>query len=171
MDLPLHPMVVHLPIALAAMLPPVLIAILWRRRERPGPEREWRIAVLLSVVLAISASIAVNTGEEDEEIVEHTVSESALEIHEDRADAFLYLAWLVAGVAAVGLVQGSTGRIARFATAGCSIVLLVAAVRVGHAGAELVYRHGAAQAHLVDGAARLRPHAGEVNHHDDDDDD
>lgn len=81
------------------------------------------------------------------------------------------VAWLVAGVAAVGLLKGSTGRMARFAAAGCSIVLLVAAVRVGHAGAELVYRHGAAQAHLVDGAAQPRPDAGEVNHHDDDDDD
>lgn len=148
MDLPVHPMLVHLPLVLAVALPPLFGVLLWTgsRGQTPGM---WRIAVGLALVLALSASAAVYSGEQDEEIVESVVSEAALETHEDRADVFLWLSWLVAGITAAGLLQGAMGRSARLAAVGFSALLLVAAVGTGHAGAELVYRHGAAQVHTM----------------------
>lgn len=172
MNLPLHPMVVHLPIALTLMLPFVALGLLWRGRTC-GPRPTWWPAVAAFAVLAISASVAVSTGERDEDLVEPWVPETALEAHEQAADVFLVLAWVAVGVAAVGLVPGVTGRVARYGATGLSGLLLIAALRVGHAGGELVYRYGAAQAHVTSagsiGSTKLFSGA-EAEHVDEDDD-
>jgi uncharacterized membrane protein len=149
MDLPLHPMFVHLPIALAVALPLASGLVIWKIDHRQASCHIWRIVVVLALVLAIGGSVAATTGESDEEAVEAFVPEAALETHEERAEVFCYLAWFVAVIAAVGLLQGSAGRIARFLATGSSVLLLVVAIGVGHAGAELVYHHGAAQAHTA----------------------
>ncbi len=100
--------------------------------------------------------------------MEDLVSEKALETHEDRADLFLWLSWAVAGITAAGLLRGLPGRSARLVAVGGSLVLLAAAVGVGHAGAELVYRHGAAQALA---SAQSAPGGTSTHHGDSDSDD
>ncbi len=169
MDLPLHPMFVHFPIVLAVALPVTAAVILWRISRRQASCRNWRVVVVLAVLLAVSASVAVSTGGSDEEAVEAFVPEAALETHEDRADVFHYLAWGIAALAAVGLMRGAAGHLARFAATGGSVLLLVAAIGVGHAGAELVYRYGAAQAHVTAGSGIS--HGAVSDSADDDDDD
>ena len=59
--------------------------------------------------------------------------------------------WLaVAGLAAaaVGLAGGSAGAWGRAGALAISLATLAAAVRTGHLGGELVYRHGAANAYV-----------------------
>lgn len=155
---PLHPAVVHLPMALAVLVPLFAIGALIAVQRGARPIRSWSIAVAMFLALSASALASIETGEDQEEKVERVVPEAAFETHEDAADLFLWLSVAVLGVATVGLLSSKIGAPARvLATAG-SLMLLVAGYRVGHSGGELVYTHGAASAY-VDGATAV-PKAG-----------
>ncbi|MEO8624314.1 MAG: hypothetical protein ABI625_24750, partial [bacterium] len=67
---PLHPAVVHLPIALTLLLLPFAVGALWAIRRGATPLRAWGIAAALSALLTFSSWVAVETGEQTAERVE-----------------------------------------------------------------------------------------------------
>jgi uncharacterized membrane protein len=145
--LPLHPVVVHFPIVLAVLLPIFALGALWAIRKGTTPRRAWSVPVAIAAALALSALVAVETGEDQDERVEQVVPEQPLEAHEEAAELFLTLSGGLALVAAAGLVRGRVGGIARgLGTAG-AFALVALAVLVGHSGGKLVYEHGAASAY------------------------
>jgi uncharacterized membrane protein len=144
---PLHPAVVHLPIALAVLMPLIAAGAIAAIARGFLPTRAWWAAVALQVALVGSAWLALETGEADEDRVERVVAERYLDAHEEAAEWFLAVSGAAAVLMAVGLLAGRTGRIGRVAGALGSLVVLATAVRVGHLGGELVYRHGAANAY------------------------
>lgn len=163
---PIHPAIVHLPIALTLLLPLIVVAA-WLLTRRGFPVRSaWVGVVAGAALLSGSAWLAVETGEQQEERVEKAVSEGALESHEERANLFLALAAGTLVLSLVGLASGRAGRYGRIAAAAASLVLLPAGWLVGHTGGELVYRHGAAQAYVGQNST-----AGTGNEHQDQDDD
>ena len=90
MELPLHPKLVHLPIALAVLMP-VLTGVLWIALLRGWlPLRAWLLAVGAQVLLLGSSVLAMRSGENDEERVERLVPEAALEAHEEAAERFTW---------------------------------------------------------------------------------
>ena len=146
---PLHPAVVHLPMALAVLVPVFALVALIAVRRGAKPLRAWGVAVAMFAALSGSAWVSIETGEDQEEKVERVVPEAAFEAHEDAADAFLWLSVAVLGVAGVGLLNGRAGAVGRgIATAG-SVALLLAGYRVGLSAGELVYTHGAAGAYVA----------------------
>ena len=150
---PLHPAVVHLPLALAMLLPlGALAAALAIARGAVGP-RFWAVLVALQLLLAGSAFLAVETGEDQEERVEEVVGEAPLESHEEAAERLLWVAAAAAAVADAGLLPGAAGRAGRAATVATGALALAAALQVGHSGGALVYQHGAAQAYGIRGDA------------------
>lgn len=156
---PLHPAVVHFPVVLAVLLPLVAAGALWAIRHGSRPLRAWAVPLAFAGALAASAWAAVETGEAQDERVERVVAEQPLETHEDMAELFLTLSGVLLLVTGAGLAPGLVGRSARvLATAGAA-ALVVAAVRVGHTGGELVYRYGAASAYAP-AAATANPDAG-----------
>ncbi|MCB9916458.1 MAG: hypothetical protein H6828_15125 [Planctomycetes bacterium] len=167
---PLHPLIVHLPMALAALLPllSAIVVLAWWRDALP--RRAWALVVLLQALLFAGGLVAMNTGEADEERVEEVVPEAALEAHEEAAEVFT---WSAGALLALGLLplllrrEERARQLALVATAG-SVMVLGLGYRVGSAGGELVYRHGAAAAWTA--AAGELP-AGEAWRGGDDDDD
>ncbi len=146
---PLHPAVVHLPMAMAVLVPVFAIVALVAVQRGGRPLRTWGVAAAMFAALSVSAWASMETGEDQEEAVEAVVPDAALDTHEDAADQFLWLSVGVLGIAAVGLLNGRVGATARvLATAG-SLGLLVAGYRVGHSGGALVYTHGAASAYAT----------------------
>jgi len=144
---PLHPAVVHFPVVLALLLPFFAAGALWAIRRGTTPRRAWAIPVALALALALSAWVAVQTGEAQDERVERVVAEQPLEAHEEAAELFLTLSGGLALLVAAGLVRGRVGRLSRgLATAG-AVALVVVAAQVGHSGGQLVYRYGAASAY------------------------
>ena len=143
---PLHPAVVHLPIALTVMLPLFAVGALVAIRRGARPIRAWGLATALFASLTFSAWVAVETGEQTSERVERVVGEAPVESHEEAAEAFLTLSAVVLGVALVGLRSGRLGQGARVLGTVGAVVLLIAGWRVGHTGGALVYQHGAASA-------------------------
>lgn len=150
---PLHPAVVHLPIALAVLVPLVAVAALLAARAGWLPARTWAFVVLLQACLVGSAFLAVETGEDEEERVERVVAERHIEDHEERAERLLWGAGIALLVGAAGLAPGRVGSLARPLGFVLSLGVLALAVDVGHTGGELVYKHGAAGAYTSDVAA------------------
>ncbi len=135
---PIHPMVVHFPIALllASWLFDVL-ALRWRGEQF----RETSRSLLLLGVLATAAALV--TGHFAEEAVEHSgnIPKQAIETHEELAFAVF---WMF--VALLGLRVGSYWGLMRerpvlvLILGGAGSLLLVVA---SYFGGDLVYRYGA----------------------------
>jgi uncharacterized membrane protein len=130
---PLHPAVVHLPIALAILVPIVAAFALVAARIGLVPARGWAFVVLLQALLVATAWLALETGEADEERAETVIAGQPIEDHEERAERLMFAA--VAGllVLAAGLVL--------------ALGVAALAADVGHSGGALVYEHGAAAAY------------------------
>jgi uncharacterized membrane protein len=145
---PLHPAVVQFPIALSALTPLFAALILLAIRSGRAAPASWAVVVLLQALLVGSAWLAHETGEPEEERVEKVVEESLIEEHEEAADWVLWMGAAGLAAALLGLARGRAGGWARGGALALSLLTLAAAVRTGHLGGELVYRHGAANAYL-----------------------
>jgi hypothetical protein len=170
---PLHPAVVHLPIALAVLIPALALLAAFTIRRRIMPPRTWGFVLLLQLVLVGSGGLALETGEEQEERVEDAVAERPIEQHEEQAKRFQVASMVALAIIVAGVLPGATGGIARGASVVAALVVLAAGVQVGHSGGELVYRHGAASAYTRDGglgavSARETRRGHEEEHEDDD---
>lgn len=152
---PLHPVVVHLPLALAVLLPVIVLVAIWVIRRGAPPPSVWAVPVAAVLLLSASAWVALETGENEEERVEEVLrSEQPLHEHEEAAETFLLIAGVVTVLGLGGLARGRVGTTARWLTAAGSLVLLASAVQVGKAGGDLVYEHGAASAYVSGGRAQ-----------------
>lgn len=145
---PLHPAVVHLPLALALLMPMLAAGAAWALWTGRIRARAWLAIVALQALLVASGLVARQTGSTDEDRVEAVVAESAIERHEELADQFLWMAGATLLLTLVVPVVPGVGvaRMAAAMAAVASVVVLGGAYRVGHAGGELVYVHGAASA-------------------------
>jgi hypothetical protein len=159
--LPLHPVVVHFPIVLAVLLPISAAGSLWAIRKGTTPRRAWSIPAALAVLLALSALVAVKTGEAQDERVEAVVPEQPLETHEEAAELFLTLSSGLALLVVAGLARGRIGSVARGVGAIGAAGLVAAAAYVGHSGGKLVYEYGAATAY-TGATSRAQPPDGRV---------
>jgi len=172
---PLHPAIVHLPIALAMLMPLAALAGTVAIRLGLVPARSWAAVFALQLALVLGGWAALESGEDEEDQVERVVAERHIEQHEERAERFEQLAAISLLVFAAGLLPGAAGGITRGFSVALALVVLGAGVQVGHTGGELVYRHGAARAYthnaqnasvVVDEVSRHRGHG-----HEDDDED
>lgn len=149
-DLPLHPLLVHLPIALSALLPLVAGGVLLAWFRGWLPRQAFLVAMLLALALLGTGVAALQTGEADGERVERVVPEAALEAHEEAAETFV---WVAGGVALLFVVTSLLGDrpaakvVGSIATLG-TVAVLGLGIQTGHAGGKLVYQHGAANAYL-----------------------
>jgi uncharacterized membrane protein len=150
---PLHPAVVHLPIALTLLVPAFAAVALVAIQRGARPLRAWGVTTALLALLSLSAWVSLETGEGQEERVEQVVPERAIDAHAAAAESFLALSLLVLAVAGVGLLNGKVGTAGRVTAAAGTIALLVAGYRVGHSGGALVYEHGAASVYVTGAAA------------------
>ncbi len=156
-----HPKLVHVPIALAVLMPFFTGGLLlaWWRKWLPA--RSWVIAVALQAVLVGSGILAIRSGDAEAERVERVVAERFIEGHEEAAEAFVWASGGVLAVMALGLVLSSrrTGPIAATVAAVGTLVVLGLGYRTGQAGGDLVYRHDAARAYSNGGASPNTPGA------------
>lgn len=149
MNQPLHPLFVHLPLALAVLQPLLAVALAFALWRSWLPLRTWWLVVAGQVLLTGSGLLALRTGEADEEPVERVVAEAAIERHEAAAEWFVAASGAALAVALLPLLLRRWPRLAHAGAAATVVVglgVLGLAWRTGAAGGDLVYRHGAAAA-------------------------
>jgi len=165
---PLHPAIVHLPMALAVLMPALALLAAVVVRMKVVPPRTWMAVFLLQAALVGSGWMALETGEEQEDRVEHVVAERHLEEHEELAERFQLAGIVALVIVGAGLLPGATGGLARGAAVLATLAVLAAGVQVGHSGGELVYRYGAASAYTQDLAGSAAGDYGREHEEDDD---
>ena len=148
-SLPLHPAIVHLPLGLAFIIPALAAGFawaLWTGRVRP---RAWLVIVALQAVLLVAGLVAMNTGQREEDRVEAVVTESAIEHHEELAEQFVWATGVTLLLAALVVISKNpqAGRALMTATVIGTAIVAGSAIRVGHAGGQLVYAHNAGAAY------------------------
>ena len=136
---PLHPAIVHFPIVFTILLPIVAAGALWSIRRGVRPARAWALPMLAAVALSLSAWLAVQTGEADEERAEDIVGEQVLHTHEEAAERFLLLSGGVALLMAAGFLRGTPGKAGRLLASSAALALVLAGYQVGHSGGRMVY--------------------------------
>lgn len=139
---PLHPALVHFPIALILLGTAVaVVSVFLRRWHLP-----W-IAAGLMILGAGGAVAATWSGEEDQEMAGELNEnvEGVLDEHEEWGERARNSA-LVAAVLALGAALLSrspvSGRIASVVALCAALVSSFCVVKAGHFGGELVYKHG-----------------------------
>lgn len=148
--LPWHPKLVHLPIALCILMPPVTFGLLALVRLGWMERRSVLVAAGLQVALTVASLAALYTGHQDAVAVEGYAADYAMQAHDTRAHQFVYVA--VATTLCFGLLvlaerKRSLGRAAVAAVIAAVMLQGYAGFRVGDAGGRLVYVGGAADAH------------------------
>lgn len=146
-DLPLHPLMAHFPIVLGIILPFAGLFFWWAIKRDILPGKFWAVVVAIALVYSLSAWVASEFGEEDEEKVEKVVSEEIIEEHEEAGER---LTWIAGGLllfSFAGLVFKKSDH-ARMALVVVSAAAIIPLAQAGHSGGELVYRYGASVAHL-----------------------
>ncbi|MDP2054865.1 MAG: hypothetical protein Q8L75_14600 [Acidobacteriota bacterium] len=154
-SLPLHPAIVHFPLGVAMLMPFIAAGFAWALWTRRAGRAAWIAVVVLQAALLGSSLVAINTGANDEERVERVVQASAIEAHEEAAEQFAWASGVTLLLAAVVLVFRRR-ELAGPLTAAVVIATIAVAglgLRVGHAGGQLVYVHGAAAAYAATGPA------------------
>ena len=129
----------------------------------------WVVVVALCVVYFGSAKFAEEQGEEDEHKVEKLVGHDALEEHEEAGEQVPLVALVLLGFAIAPLALRRQKWL-MFVFVLASLGGVYPLYQAGHSGGELVYKHGAADAHLksVSGQAET-VHSSEERDHDHDD--
>ena len=164
---PLHPAIVHFPIAFAVILPATIAWGLFQARRESGFLSSWLPSLAIAILLAATATIAVETGEDQEDRVEPFVVEEILHDHEEAGEMLQRVAItlaIVLGIAVIPALPSQLALVLQISTLVASLALLPLLWRAGHSGGELVYTHGAAQAY-VQGASAPPNQAG--SDHDD----
>lgn len=161
-ELPLHPMAVHLPLALAMLMPLIAIFVFISLRRGWLSGNGWILVVALQVLTTGSAYVSMELGEKEEKRVEKVTGKSALDRHEEQAEMFAALTVATTAIAiAALLVRGRTQQ----SLMGVVLVLMFGqlglGLRVGHSGGELVYVHQAASAYATTPQEGLLPTPGQ----------
>ncbi|MCB9735068.1 MAG: hypothetical protein H6745_20970 [Deltaproteobacteria bacterium] len=149
--LPLHPAVVHIPVALALVLPVLAIGVLVAARLKPGRQALF-LLVAAQAALVIGGFVAMQTGEGAEHEVKGVVPRAAIHEHEEHAETFVWVGVgaLVVAIAALGSQiarKEAAARALALAFAVATLVVAFLGFRTGEAGGELVYVHNAGSAY------------------------
>jgi len=139
---PLHPALVHFPIALILLGTLVAItAIFLRRWQLP------QITACLLLLGAIGSVAATWSGEEDQEKIKLSPqAEQVMEEHEEWGERARNLALLAAAGAVASAVLGRFPKACKGLAAVTALAAVAASfcvLEAGHYGGKLVYEHGA----------------------------
>ncbi len=151
-----HPRLIHLPIALAILMPLVAGGVTFAYLRGWFDRRVWVIVFLLQCTLVGSGLVAMYSGDSEKERVERVVEERYIDFHEEAAELFIWASAIVLALMAIPLAlrEGELSNALIIFSCLGSVVVLGLGYRAGEAGGRLVYQHGAASVH-VDQARQL----------------
>lgn len=145
-EMPLHPLFVHFPIVLATMIPFLAIIFLIGIKRGYFNPQVWVVVVIIAALYTISSLVAVELGEDEEDIVKKVVAHAALEEHEEAGEM---IPWVAGGIFLISLTPLALKYRTRLQllTVLVSALGLAPVIEAGHSGGLLVFEHGAPRAY------------------------
>lgn len=101
---PLHPAIVHFTVALAIILPLMIVLALVLIHKGASIKWAWIPVATLAAMMFVGTLVAKNTGEDEEDKVEEVVSRKVIHDHEEDAELFTILSGILLAVSIVGFV-------------------------------------------------------------------
>lgn len=147
---PLHPQTVHFPLALAVLVPLIALVVMIFIRKQKFSTHVWVLVAGLQVLTTATGYLSMETGEDEEKVVEQTVGKAPLHAHEERAEMFVALTVAASALAIAAVLVKPAAQF--YLMIASFIVMLVQsgmAWRAGASGGELVYIHQASRAYNV----------------------
>ena len=155
MQVPFHPVMVHFPIALAFILPILILVFAFMIKSQKMTHQAWLVIIGLQVMTTVTGYVALDSGEKEEHQVATVLDKKHIHHHEESAEIFVgsTVLALVISIAAFFLRK----EIQFYVHLSVCIVTIISCFLVyktGSSGGELVYRYGAANAY---GKVKIAP--------------
>ena len=146
---PLHPLIVHLPIAISFILPVLIVVFAQMIRNSKMSPGSWLVIIGLQLVVTISGYVSLETGETEEQKVEKVISRKLISEHEEASESFVGSS-VLALVLSVGafFIRKEFQFSIKIGVGVLSRISAYLAFATGKLGGELVYKHGAATAYV-----------------------
>lgn len=142
--LPLHPVLVHLPLGLCGLIPLVAIIVILGIKLNWFSSRIWLLVVLLQASILAGTVVAKETGEHEEDVVEKIVPHMYIGEHEEAAEGFAVAVGVVLILTMAGAIpKKKVASAAQLLSVAGMLAVIYFAVDAGHSGGDLVYRYGA----------------------------
>ncbi|HTJ45372.1 MAG TPA: DUF2231 domain-containing protein [Kofleriaceae bacterium] len=146
--MPLHPLIVHIPLVLAGLVPIVAAYLARETWLGRGSRRAWLVPLALQVVIVATVLIAIDTGGDEAGVVRAVVPRDAIHDHAGAAHWFEYATIATLAIlAAAAWLRDRRAAIAGFVATAVALVTVVIGIRVGHLGGKLVFEHDAPAAY------------------------
>lgn len=148
MQIPLHPVMVHFPIALTFLLPILILVFAFMIKSKKMSHQMWLVIIGLQIATTITGYIALDSGENEEHAVEKVLEKKLIHEHEENAEIFVG-STVLALVLSIGLYFLRQEIQFKLQLGICLLTLISCYLvyNTGHSGGELVYRYGAANAY------------------------
>ena len=148
MQAPLHPLIVHFPIALTFILPILILFFAYMIKNKKMSHLAWLVIIGLQVATTASGYIALETGENEEHVVERVLDKKYIQAHEESAEIFVGFT-VLALVLSIGtyFLRNELQFVAHLVICVVTLISAYCVYNAGSLGGELVYRHGAAEAY------------------------
>jgi uncharacterized membrane protein len=148
MQNPLHPFIVHFPIAFSVLIP--FLAILFAvmiKKNKMAPSL-WLVIIGLQLATTILGYVALETGETEEHTVEKVVDKAIIHEHEEASEIFVGSTVIVLALSiAAYFLRAEFLYPVQLIIAGLGFISLYLGISTGKLGGALVYEHGAASAY------------------------
>jgi len=150
MQVPVHPMIVHFPLALTFILPILILVFAYLIKTNKMAPQGWLIIIGLQLVVVATGYISLETGENEEDLVAKVLDKKLINEHEEAAEIFVGSA-VIGLVLSIGVffIRNEIQFPIKLAIAVIGLLSCYLAFQAGSLGGELVYKHGAASAYEV----------------------
>jgi len=154
MQVPLHPIIVHFPIALTFIVSLLILVFAFMIKTNKMSHKTWLIIIGLQIATTATGYMALETGEDEEHSVEKVLDKKLIHEHEEAAEIFVgsTVIALVLSIAAFFL-KSQIQFLAQLVVCLVSLVSCYLVYNTGSSGGELVYVHGAARAYAQNSGA------------------
>ena len=145
--MPVHPLVVHIPIAFIFFATPLSLGVFLFNRKNTQKSLWW-LVVVWQFFLTASIYAALATGEIDKEKVQKIQkAEYILAEHEEAAELLFFLNIIVFLGTLLAYKPVPVQKFLQIAVILFQVGITVYCIQVAHLGARLVYEYGAADVH------------------------